>query len=58
MIEFMKKRSIKIPVITASGLPGNNIKMAQLGAEHIYSKEDVISGRADSLIEDILTTKI
>ncbi|KKN49048.1 hypothetical protein LCGC14_0646900 [marine sediment metagenome] len=54
LIEFMKERSITIPIITASGLPGNNAKMAQIGVYAICSKEDVISGRTDFLIEDIL----
>ncbi len=57
LIEFMKERSINIPIITASGLPGNNAKMAQIGVYAICNKEDVISGRTDFLIEDILTTK-
>ena len=52
-----KEQSIDIPIITASGLPGNNAKMAQIGVYAICGKEDVISGRTDFLIEDILTTK-
>ncbi len=54
LIGFMEERSITIPIITASGLPGNNAKMAQIGVYAICSKEDVISGRTDFLIEDIL----
>ena len=61
LIEFMKERSITIPIITASGLPGNNMKMARLGDDaryYIYMKEAVISGHADSLIRDILAINI
>ncbi len=55
LLEYMKERSIEIPVITASGLFANNTKMVQIvGVYAICSKEDVISGRTDFLIKFIL----
>jgi DNA-binding NtrC family response regulator len=54
LLTWMKAENIKIPVITFSGIPYNNTHMGNLGAEHIYGKEDVISGNTDVLIKSLL----
>jgi len=55
LLEWLKQFSLKIPVITFSGIPSNNQHMGYLGASHPwFGKEDVISGKADSLINVLL----
>ena len=43
-----------LPVITFSGLPQNNDKLMTLGAKHNFRKDEVIAGKADELIKEIL----
>jgi CheY-like chemotaxis protein len=43
-----------IPVITASGLDGNNIQLMNIGATHKFNKEEVINGYATNIIREIL----
>lgn len=55
LLNWMKQNNIKIPVITFSGIPANNEHMGNLGAEYSqFGKEDVISGKADVLINVLL----
>jgi CheY-like chemotaxis protein len=55
LLNWMKQHNVNIPVITFSGIPANNAHMGSLGASHAYfGKEDVISGRADKLINVLL----
>lgn len=55
LLTWMKEKDIKIPVITFSGIPYNNAHMMNLGADHHFQKEEVISGKADNIIKQILT---
>jgi len=54
LLTMMKNMGIKIPVITFSGIPYNNKKMVEFGADYEYQKQDVINGKADHLIKDII----
>ena len=55
LLNWMKQYNINIPVITFSGIPANNAHMGSLGASHAnFGKEDVISGKADVLIKELL----
>jgi CheY-like chemotaxis protein len=43
------------PIITASGIPQNNQHMAGiLPAAHVMTKDDIMNGRADALIHQLL----
>lgn len=55
LLNWMREKSIKIPVITFSGIPHNNSHMSTLGATYEFHKEEVINGMADNLIKQILT---
>jgi CheY-like chemotaxis protein len=54
LLNWMKQYNITIPVITASGIPQNNAWMMSQGATFHFQKEEIISGTADKLINDIL----
>lgn len=54
LLKWLKQEKYQIPVITFSGISTNNINMMNLGADHLYSKEEVICGKADRLIKKIL----
>lgn len=58
LLIWMKNNNINIPVITFSGIPYNNAHMGNLGAEYIYGKEDVISGKVDNIIKSILQIEV
>lgn len=42
------------PVITASGIPSNNDALMAAGATHKFSKAEIIEGKADDLLREIL----
>ena len=54
LLSWMKNNNCKVPVITFSGIPYNNISMMQNGANHLFGKGDIIVGEADELIKKIL----
>jgi CheY-like chemotaxis protein len=54
LLEWMKAHDKKIPIITFSGITENNDRMMQLGAHHHFGKSQVIEGKADALIKQIL----
>jgi CheY-like chemotaxis protein len=54
LLNWMNQFNVKIPVITFSGIPENNTHMASLGAQHIFGKGEVYSGKADKLINVLL----
>jgi CheY-like chemotaxis protein len=54
LLNWMKTNNVNIPVITFSGIPYNNQHMGNLGAAHVFQKEEVISGKTDDLIKSIL----
>jgi len=54
LLEWMKNEGYEAPVITFSGIQSNNEILRTLGAEHIFSKRQVIDGEADSLIQELL----
>jgi CheY-like chemotaxis protein len=43
-----------IPIVTFSGIEGNNVALVREGAHHKSSKEEVLSGKADELIRKLL----
>ena len=55
LLNWMKEKNVKIPVITFSGIPYNNQHMINLGANYKFEKHEVISGLADNIIKQILT---
>lgn len=57
LLEYMRYNNITIPVITFSGVDDNNIRLMKCGANYMYSKYDVIGGKADSIIKLILDRK-
>jgi len=58
LLIFIKESKIKIPVITFSGLQGNNDRMIELGADYKYQKHEVINGNADDVIRSIVAEGI
>lgn len=54
LLTWMKNKNFTVPVITFSGIPYNNQHMINLGATHKFEKHEVISGKADELIKQIL----
>jgi protein-tyrosine phosphatase/CheY-like chemotaxis protein len=54
LLAWMKENNDTTPVITFSGIPQNNQNMMALGATHLFGKGEVIDGKADSLIKQIL----
>jgi CheY-like chemotaxis protein len=50
LLKWMTQNEIDIPVITFSGIPVNNDHLIGLGAKHYFTKDQVISGEADSII--------
>jgi len=54
LLIMIKELGIIIPVITFSGLPYNNKKMVEIGADYGYQKQDVIDGKADHIIKNIV----
>ena len=54
LLKWMHTINKKIPVITFSGIPYNNEHLAHLGAEYMFTKQEVIDGKADNVILQIL----
>lgn len=54
LLGWMKKEQKNIPVVTFSGIPENNLHMMNIGATHHFQKVEVIIGKADYLIKQIL----
>lgn len=54
LLNWLKEQNKNIPVITASGINSNNEQMFALGANHQFSKQEVIDGFADHIITGIL----
>lgn len=50
LLKWMTEKEIKIPVITFSGIPVNNVHLMNLGATDQFTKDEVINGSADSII--------
>lgn len=58
LINWLKNTGRDIPIITFSGIPQNNQNMGLLGAKYAsFQKEDVICGRVDDLIRDLVKIK-
>jgi len=53
-LNWLKTSGKTIPVITFSGISENNTHMMGLGAHHQFGKQEVILGKADSLIKRLL----
>ena len=54
LIRWLKNNNKHITVMTFSGLPQNNKHMMDLGAKHLFSKEEVVEGKADDIIRNHL----
>jgi CheY-like chemotaxis protein len=54
LLKWMAEREIDIPVVTFSGIPINNEHLMNLGAKHKFTKDEVITGAADSIILPIV----
>jgi CheY-like chemotaxis protein len=54
LLKWMKCHSCTVPIITFSGIPANNDHLVRCGASHRFEKDDVIGGRADGLIKELL----
>ena len=58
-LKWIKKQpNIEIPIMTFSGQPINNRNMMKLGANYEFTKDEVIQGRADEIIKNILFTEV
>lgn len=53
LLKWMQIKYGHIPVITFSGIPGNNDHLMNLGATYKFQKDDVINGAADHIIKEI-----
>ena len=54
LMNWMKTYNCNVPVITFSGIPQNNVMLMKAGANYLFSKHEVINGKADNLIKSIL----
>jgi CheY-like chemotaxis protein len=54
LLKWMDAQRCTVPVITFSGIPANNDHLVRCGAKHRFEKGDVIRGRADGLIKELL----
>lgn len=56
LINWLHKFDHEIPIISFSGIESNNLSMQKLyrHAFHLYSKDDVLNGKADELLKLIL----
>jgi DNA-binding response OmpR family regulator len=54
LLEWFAASRVQVPVLTFSGIPGNNDALIGLGAHHRFEKQAVIDGAADALIKQIL----
>jgi len=54
LLKWMAGRDLCTPVITFSGIPGNNDRLVRCGAKHRFEKSEVIQGRADGVIQELL----
>lgn len=54
LLNFLRDTNLKIPVITFSGIEGNNDNLMTHGANYKFYKHEVINGLADDIIRKIL----
>jgi DNA-binding response OmpR family regulator len=54
LLKWMRSNGHKTPVLTFSGITENNNILMQLGANHYFGKGEIIEGKADALIRQIL----
>jgi CheY-like chemotaxis protein len=54
LLQWMKAHDCRVPVITFSGIPVNNDQLVRCGARYRFEKAEVIGGRADGLIKQLL----
>jgi CheY-like chemotaxis protein len=54
LLAWIKSIGKAIPVLTFSGLPPNNDLLMAAGANHKFTKVEVLSGLADAIIHEIL----
>ncbi len=54
LIRWMRTNGNQTPVLTFSGIHENNNILMGLGANHHFGKGDIIGGKADSLIKQLL----
>ncbi len=54
LLNWFAAAGVHVPVITFSGIPGNNDALMGLGASHQFEKQQVIEGAADALIKQLL----
>lgn len=55
VLEYMKRWFMACDVITASGIPSNNDALMAAGANHKFTKAQIINGEADDLLRQLLT---
>ena len=54
LLLVLRGAGLKIPVITFSGLDGNNKRLMSAGADHLFEKGAVLRGAADDIVKRIL----
>jgi len=54
LMKWMRSNGHKTPVLTFSGISENNNILIQLGANHYFGKGEIIDGKADALIKQLL----
>jgi CheY-like chemotaxis protein len=58
LLNWLKSKNLSIPVITFSGIQQNNANMIVAGATHLFSKPEVMAGKADYLIRQLLELNV
>lgn len=52
---FRKDMNIRrCPILTASGIPSNNDRLMEAGANYKFTKAEIIEGKADDLLLELL----
>jgi CheY-like chemotaxis protein len=54
LVKWMRANGHQTPILTFSGIPQNNAVLMQLGASHHFIKNEVLDGKADALIRQLL----
>jgi CheY-like chemotaxis protein len=57
LMAWLKETGHRPPIITFSGVPKNNDYMMSLGALYQFNKDEVIAGKADDILKQILGEK-
>lgn len=54
LVREIRALGITVPVITASEIDANNVRMMEVGANYLLNKEDILRGYADGIVREHL----